>query len=133
MMASTPLISTYSIIQAIHGALGRFGNCNYDPKQLTSVRNRGELAEGWYEPTTLQKARASATSAKHLAASPSYKHESFNQGYDNDNDDVDDTNDAVGPALPAEGLTSLDVGRRSGPAIPNFQDLELHRGTLDSI
>lgn len=87
------------------------------------MRNRGELAEGWYDPVTLRKARASAASA--ALAAP--RDEPSGEGRQDDGGDSSD-DDAVGPALPGD-YAATNEGKRSGPAIPSLQDLELQRGT----
>lgn len=91
------------------------------------MRNRGELAEGWYDPATLQKAQASATSNDGAPAtgprvSPTYDRV--------DEADESSDEDAVGPALPGNKPRSHPAGKKPGPAIPNSQDLELQRGTF---
>lgn len=88
------------------------------------MRNRGELAEGWYDPATLRKAQASATTTSPPSPLPSSKRVKT-EARDESSDD-----DAVGPALPNNYITKHKAGMRSGPAIPNFQDLELKRGEI---
>jgi hypothetical protein len=97
------------------------------------VRNRGELAEGWYDPLTLQKAIASyeeqegdsrnqnfgrGLASGDPVAQKTPKDESRGPGSDSD--------DSIGPTLP--GQDSRSGGKRVGPSIPNMQDLELKRG-----
>lgn len=89
---------------------------------LTFMRNRGELAEGWYDPATLRKAQASLESTPQTAAPWSSRHREAK-------DECSDE-DAVGPALPHEYNATHKVGKRSGPTIPNLQDLEFKRGVL---
>lgn len=91
-------------------------------RELTFVRNRGELAEGWYDPVTLRKARASAASTAQTAR----RYEPSGEGHQAVGGDSSD-DDAVGPALPGD-YSGTKEGKRSGPAIPNLQDLELQRG-----
>ena len=98
---------------------------------LTGVRNRGELAEGWYDPVTLQKAIDSAakfTSSIHITeprrSSPVYGESSLVRTATGESSD----DDAVGPALPNEGLQHKSRTGRLGPAIPGMQDLEMQRG-----
>jgi len=97
--------------------------------KLTFVRNRGELAEGWYDPSTLQKAQASAASNPTIAeprqrsrGSPTY--ESLLSAEESSGDDL------VGPTLPGQDVAMRKGSMRAGPAIPNLQDLELKRGIL---
>lgn len=86
------------------------------------MRNRGELAEGWYDPVTLRKAQASAASTARMAR----QYQPSGEGHQDDEGDSSD-DDEVGPALPGD-YTGTKEGKRSGPAIPNLQDLELQRG-----
>ncbi|KAK5019260.1 hypothetical protein LTR16_000376 [Cryomyces antarcticus] len=95
--------------------------------KLTFVRNRGELAEGWYDPATQQKALEAPipapedSSTRRQRDSPDYGPAASRQpqGDNSDNDDDDDDDD-YGPDLPGQQVTS----RRPGPAIPTTQDLE---------
>jgi len=88
------------------------------------VRNRGELAEGWYDPATLRKAQASAASTSTAASSKDVERPSSD--YDRGNASSDD--DGPGPALPSRGHETYNESKKSGPAIPSLQDLELQRG-----
>lgn len=94
-------------------------------KSFVGKWNRGELAEGWYDPVTLRKARASAASTAHTAP----RHEPLGEGRRDDGCESSD-DDAVGPALPGDYRAAKE-GRRSGPAIPSLQDLELQREQAD--
>lgn len=105
---------------------------------LTFVRNRGELAEGWYDPATLQKAVESATQvlspariASRQRESPLY--ESVQRSNEAHVDSSDD--DAIGPSLPNDDGHYVVHAKssRSGPTIPGLQDLELQRGMFLSI
>ncbi|KAH0548256.1 hypothetical protein GP486_008038 [Trichoglossum hirsutum] len=94
---------------------------------LTSVRNRGELAEGWYDPSTKIKAQESASSHEgsgqpsgQRRASPDYG-VAENPPRSTEGEDSDD--DTVGPVLP----NHMSTGKRSGPAVPGMEDLELRR------
>ena len=97
-------------------------------------RNRGELAEGWYDPSTLQKAQQSASTpddsyssnmqAKHTTTAPASQNAAANEAIEGDSD----SDDSVGPAL--LGHESRSRGGRMGPSIPNMQDLELKRGMI---
>lgn len=98
---------------------------------LTFMRNRGELAEGWYDPDTKRKADESAHNRPDI---PQQQQEDHASNYEEDTPEIDDDrkgkdeeseDDAVGPPLPGE----LDRrSRAAGPAIPSMQDLELRRG-----
>jgi hypothetical protein len=97
-------------------------------------RNRGELAEGWYDPSTLQKAQQSASDndgysstvrPKYTTTTASTSGNTNKQDAAGDNSDSDDS---VGPALP--GQEGRSRRNRAGPSIPNMQDLGLKRGTI---
>ena len=96
-------------------------------KMLTFVRNRGDLAEGWYDPITLQKAQRSAASASSIAEPERRLRESPQYGSPAVAEDSSEE-DVVGPTLPAQDNYSHKSNERAGPAIPNLQDLELRRG-----
>ena len=94
---------------------------------LTFVRNRGDLAEGWYDPATLHKAQISAASASSIAeperrlrGSPQYGSPA---GAEESSEE-----ELVGPTLPGRDKSTHRSNNRAGPAIPNLQDLELRRG-----
>ncbi len=91
------------------------------------MRNRGDLAEGWYESATLEKAKASA--ANHDLERRSWKRGRESPVYGGqDRDEQSSGDDAVGPALPRENGRPPREGKRPGPAIPKSQDLQLQRG-----
>ena len=95
---------------------------------LTYVRNRGELAEGWYDPSTLQKAVQSAAEydqdsyGKERPDSASRKHTTAATSQPMEDSD---SNESIGPSLPGQEGRSRG---RMGPSIPNVQDLALKRG-----
>lgn len=93
-------------------------------KSFMGKWNRGELAEGWYDPKTRERAderalemgepaRKSAQPAlpRPVSATPSEPRPEV----------ADDDDDDFGPALPP--------GPRSGPSVPSLQDLQ-HRQEL---
>jgi hypothetical protein len=94
------------------------------------VRNRGELSEGWYDPSTFQRAMQSAGSQE-----PSFT-EQRRQAQDEarvrnrdrygPTDSGSESDESIGPALP--GQEEKRSRRRAGPSIPNMDDLELKRG-----
>ncbi|PQE04408.1 hypothetical protein CJF31_00010385 [Rutstroemia sp. NJR-2017a BVV2] len=102
---------------------------------LTCVRNRGELSEGWYDPSTLRKAQDStrATAEEYAQESntklsPEQAAETgraFTNNTTGEGDDGSDSDDSIGPTLP--GDVGKGKGSRMGPSIPNLQDLELKR------
>ena len=98
---------------------------------LTCLRNRGELSEGWYDPSTLQKAvqssaepeirsraeqRPKATATKHIDSRVLVREEP--EGSESDEE--------IGPTLP--GQEGRSRAGRMGPSIPSMQDLELRKG-----
>ncbi len=103
--------------------------------RLTSARNRAELAEGWYLPSTRQKAAEALLEADEDTARAGGREargdESRMDGRrggeerrGGEDDDEDEDEDEFGPA-PPEGSS---VGRRAGPAVPSMQDIELRNG-----
>ena len=92
------------------------------------MRNRGELAEGWYDPATLQKARASAISDAVIIERHSRPRDSPNYGSPSRVEESSDE-DFVGPTMPGGERQVYSSDKRPGPAIPNLQDLELQKGT----
>ncbi|KAJ5888092.1 hypothetical protein N7495_008133 [Penicillium taxi] len=89
--------------------------------------NRGELAEGWYDPTTLEKARKNVDyqpgEKYHGRDSPEYGNEQSEPREVQAPTDEDDEDDEYGPTLPQGSARIV----HSGPTIPNMQDLELKR------
>ena len=121
-MVGLPSIPRFEVLHTGFDQLGESTS-----KMLTFVRNRGDLAEGWYDPATLQKARASTASAlsvaepeKRLRGSPQY---GSPPGAGESSEE-----DIVGPTLPGQEVSIHRSNKRAGPAIPNLQDLELRRG-----
>ncbi|KAB8068118.1 hypothetical protein BDV29DRAFT_162684 [Aspergillus leporis] len=109
-------------------------------KSFINKWNRGELAEGWYDPSTLEKARRNAQdeplapAADRHRESPVYDREAGSRQEGNPGDDEeeeeDDDDDDYGPVLPQHGGMSRYEGRPgqpSGPTIPTMQDLELRK------
>jgi len=93
---------------------------------LTSVRNRGEIAEGWYEPETFEKAKAFV--AGNSPAVNMIKHEASGPRPLAGETERSSDEDELGPALPGAISKVATTNKRSGPTIPNLQDLELQRG-----
>ena len=92
-------------------------------KSFLGKWNRGELAEGWYDVETKSKANAryagsaTKTTVPMNATSVSLERQP-EQGSGAEDDEY-------GPSLPSG------VDRRSGPAIPNLQDLQQRRELAD--
>ncbi|KAG9517590.1 hypothetical protein KCV07_g6111, partial [Aureobasidium melanogenum] len=94
-------------------------------KSFLGKWNRAELAEGWYDPVTKEKADRAASEAKTTRRSPPFR-EQPEQDYRQHEQqtatiqpaaDQDDSEDEYGPSLPTN--TS-----RAGPAVPSIQDLQ---------
>ena len=113
------------------------------------ARNRGELSDGWYDPSTWQRAEAGAVEAEEThtgegtgdekAAEPGKKRKRSSptdspsrpvdtkSGPDADGraKRADSSDCEIGPSLP---LASRGAKDRSGPSIPRAGDLQLQRG-----
>ncbi|RDH34495.1 hypothetical protein BDQ94DRAFT_141588 [Aspergillus welwitschiae] len=94
--------------------------------------NRGELAEGWYDPATLEKARTNlAQMQAQTSTNTGYRGESQqderrDETRDRDVEGEDDEDDdEYGPVLPS--TSGRGGGPSSGPTIPTMQDLELRK------
>ncbi|KAI4741661.1 hypothetical protein E4T50_07890 [Aureobasidium sp. EXF-12298] len=94
-------------------------------KSFLGKWNRAELAEGWYDPVTKEKADRAASEAKTTRRSPPSR-EQPEQDYRQHEQQTatiqpaanqDDSEDEYGPSLPTN--TS-----RAGPAVPSIQDLQ---------
>lgn len=100
------------------------------------MRNRGELAEGWYEPSTLQKAIASSAEQEGEPLDQNFRDEQSERSSrdahrqekrkDFSHNSDSDSGGSIGPTLPGKG--SRPGGWQVGPRMPNMQDLELKRG-----
>ncbi|KAF7116001.1 hypothetical protein CNMCM5793_003834 [Aspergillus hiratsukae] len=107
--------------------------------------NRGELAEGWYDPSTLEKARRNASEHPPVSG-PGRRHDSpeYEQGgrgkdadtgdasertaRQNEREFVSEDEDDYGPILPHHELSARGRGGPlAGPTIPTTQDLELRK------
>ncbi|KAL3466630.1 hypothetical protein BJX64DRAFT_249509 [Aspergillus heterothallicus] len=110
-------------------------------KSFIGKWNRGELAEGWYDPSTLAKAQTSISAAGPSRDSPTYRISAGepkgerspmrDDGVDGDGKDHDD-DDEYGP-MPDYGSLSRGGGPIAGPTIPNMQDLELRNETAIEV
>ena len=86
------------------------------------MRNRGELAEGWYDPKTLEKAQSNTLQEeehRHVIPRTSPK-------YGGNSSDEDD----FGPAAPSRGpnnATQRSYDYKQGPARASIQDLQVKR------
>ncbi|KAL2008067.1 hypothetical protein VTN00DRAFT_8049 [Thermoascus crustaceus] len=117
-------------------------------KSFVKRWNRGELAEGWYDPNTLEKARRSVAEEKEeesrptsrRRSSPDYERggrgrsESYqeperrNHAEGREAQVEEDDEEDYGPQLPASAAAVGDrPGQRAGPTVPSVQDLQLRR------
>jgi hypothetical protein len=90
--------------------------------RLTCVRNYGELAEGWYDPQTLERARSNPLHENPLGRS--------NPRSSPDYGNINSEEEEYGPALPGGGLTgppSEGFAAKHGPSQPQLQDLQVRR------
>jgi hypothetical protein len=92
-------------------------------KSFLGKWNRGELAEGWYDPKTKERADERALE---MGGQPQTTREPLpkrptSTPRDQQLEAADEDDDDFGPALPP--------GQRSGPSVPSFQDLQ-HRQEL---
>ncbi|KAI7225828.1 hypothetical protein KC330_g9025 [Hortaea werneckii] len=115
-------------------------------KSFVGKWNRGELAEGWYDPDTRRKVDARFAVVEEGSAGdvrpgpvaggawgtepgppPVVRDEGArgedNRKHDNEDDDDDEDEDEYGPSLPTSEAKTL------GPAVPSIQDLQ-HRQEL---
>ena len=94
-------------------------------RRLTSVRNRGELAERWYDPATLKKAQESAAlhdeGAEPIRPRGSPRYDEIGGWGSNDEE-------LFGPMPPSQQGEAYAKAKKSGPRMPDLQDLELRRG-----
>ena len=87
------------------------------------------MAEGWYDPKTLEKAEASDTVDPVKPSNKRFGH--WNATSHEEGHSTNVTDDEYGPSLPGQKSRDLsgDAARsaRPGPSIPNFQDLQVKR------
>ncbi|KAI4717997.1 hypothetical protein E4T48_05765 [Aureobasidium sp. EXF-10727] len=95
-----------------------------DETEIKGSRNRAELAEGWYDPVTKEKADRAAAEAKTTRRSPPPRepeqdhHQHGRQAAASQPAaDHDDSEDEYAPSMP----TSI---ARVGPTVPSIQDLQ---------
>ncbi|KAK2765630.1 hypothetical protein FQN54_008484 [Arachnomyces sp. PD_36] len=116
-------------------------------KSFMGKWNRGELAEGWYDPSTLEKARSSHRATPPIRdrtrspsrtedPEPSTRDESRDLSMEQDNPEGDDDeeDDDYGPHLPQEVAqpSRRTQSQRSGPTIPKTEDLQMKRELAQS-
>ncbi|KFX92062.1 hypothetical protein V490_05582 [Pseudogymnoascus sp. VKM F-3557] len=100
-------------------------------KSFIGKWNRAELSEGWYDPSTYQKAVASASeqepqSRDYEPSSRDPDRERYHRDEPSRREDPESSSDdSIGPALP--GQEGRQGRGRMGPSAPNMQDIELRR------
>jgi hypothetical protein len=91
-------------------------------------RNDGKLAEGWYDPQTLEKAIASSNTTLSANSKPTSNTRSGRSAgeprYAGQNEEPDDNDDEFGPTLPQHELSKTTNWSKPGPSIPKLQDLQ---------
>ena len=104
------------------------------------MRNRGELAEGWYDPAALRKAQAASSASLQPTRQVSHDNpllDHRDKTRKSGEDPSDSSEDEVlGPDLPSElmytSMTRDPNAPRSGPSIPTLEDMELQKGVFAS-
>jgi hypothetical protein len=94
------------------------------------------LAEGWYDPSTLEKAQKSVSSVG-SRDSPTYQRpvletrtERSQAHGDDDNTGVEEEDDDEYGPMPHYGPLHHGGGPAAGPTIPTMQDLDLRKGNI---
>ncbi|KZF19770.1 hypothetical protein L228DRAFT_250855 [Xylona heveae TC161] len=101
-------------------------------KSFVGRWNRGELAEGWYDPAMKKKASQQSytedvSGAQEYSRAARSRYSPTRDHHDDSRQAGDESDeDEVGPDLPSQQY-GTGSGRRPGPAIPKMQDLELQR------
>ena len=94
------------------------------------MRNRGELAEGWYDPATLQKSldkpAPNSRSPKNQRRDLPSRNAKRSAPPADGKAEEESSDDEIGPVLPSQDARI----NRAGPAIPRTEDLELRDGMI---
>ncbi|KAK0640968.1 hypothetical protein B0T16DRAFT_205135 [Cercophora newfieldiana] len=100
-------------------------------KSFMGKWNRGELAEGWYEPELFERVSTAAEGAvgeagdvETAAGRPGEGVESPRGDSGKGTDVDDDDDDGYGPVLPGAASS---ISKLRGPGVPSLQDLDLRR------
>ena len=97
-------------------------------KSFLNKWNRGELAEGWYDPATKEKAdrRYRSESERQQVKSPRAESGVPGRPTHQIGREEDDDDDGYGPALPGK-----EVATKHGPSIPSFEDIQQRRELVE--
>ena len=87
-------------------------------KSFLNKWNRGELAEGWYDPEMRERADERSAKRTSEVRVPKISQKKTNAGSGQEAVSVDE-DDGYGPSLP-----SAEGARQNGPTVPNLQDLQ---------
>lgn len=93
-------------------------------------RNRGALAEGWYDPTTRFKADEAAADMPAISCAPAKTNDAVAYGHARETDEPNDSDSEYGPP-PPPSLQAGAAALRAGPANATFADLA-HRDDLSA-
>lgn len=94
-------------------------------KSFIGKWNRGELAEGWYDPDLFARVKEEGPERSRARQAMAKVEEEDVKDHGEDGGRAGSDEDDYGPTLPASGSN-----RRAGPGIPSLQDLSL-RAELD--
>ncbi|KAE9377077.1 hypothetical protein N431DRAFT_436320 [Stipitochalara longipes BDJ] len=99
-------------------------------KSFLGKWNRGELAEGWYDPSTLQKAVQSSAEPESGARDEKRPRDTASKrreerAPEREELQESESDEEVGPMLP--GQEGRSRNGRMGPSIPRMEDLELKK------
>lgn len=93
-------------------------------KSFLGKWNRGDLAEGWYDPETKRKAGDRPTDERYPWKSEE-RRVKRDHGVAEQSSEEGEEDDGYGPSLPNAATA------KSGPTVPNFQDLQYKREQAD--
>ncbi|KAL9101412.1 MAG: hypothetical protein Q9163_003323 [Psora crenata] len=99
-------------------------------KSFVGKWNRGELAEGWYDPGILQKAKASTASATSLdqGTQPKLRRHASPVYHSRIDEVASSEEEELGPSLPSNAIPLHRRQQNPGPVGPKRQDIDMQRG-----
>ncbi|KAL6865785.1 hypothetical protein ACO1O0_001883 [Amphichorda felina] len=95
-------------------------------KSFIGKWNRGELAEGWYDPDMFSRIAEWEPESRPRSPEPPSRRDVRGEEHEPPVNDSDD--DDYGPVLPGSAAESA---RRAGPGIPSLQDLSVRNEMLE--